>query len=54
MYDKLIFNKRFGEKYKLYFVDSYGLYLIIESYSKERLTKMYRVLKKVNRNLILK
>ncbi len=51
---QLIFDKAIGRKYKLYFVNYEGLWLIIEDYSKHRITRMFKKLKRLQNNLILK
>ena len=54
MHHDLIFYKPIGMRYKLYFVNHDGLFLIMHDYSKVRLVRMINTLRKVQNNLILK
>jgi len=41
-------------KYKLFFVNSDGLYLILDTWSSQKIVKMVKILNKVENNLIIK
>ncbi len=42
------------KKHKLFFVNSDGLYLILDTWSSQKIVKMVKILNKVENNLIIK
>jgi len=52
---KQIFAENYTrKKHKLFFVNSDGLYLILDTWSSQKIVKMVKILNKVENNLIIK